>query len=228
MKEFHEELIEYDLNPFMMFTSDGKLTYYNKEAEFLLSYVSNREIYELAMANAPISFGFKRTFTSLHYERNVFYAILVGYLDEDKVGIKLYKEVCDSIQIERKEKMTEVNIFTLINLSRSTVLSQSGVVITELYDPSLPDMRLDVEKFLKLMNFILKGYKSARELNIKVFLKIGETIVVKGKKYPICAIKFQSYDTDTPEDTQLYTKAKDAGVSLFIKPDFIMVEFPML
>jgi hypothetical protein len=228
MKEFHEELIEYDLNPFMMFTSDGKLTYYNKEAEFLLSYVSNRQIYELAVANAPISFGFKRTFTSLHYERNVFYAILVGYLDEDKIGIKLYKEVCDSIQIERHEKMTEVNIFTLINLSRSTVLSQSKVSITELYDPSLPDVRLDVEKFLKLMNLILKGYKDANELNIKVFLKIGETIIVKEKKYPICAIKFQSYDTLVQNDTQLYINAKDAGVSLFMEPDFIMVEFPML
>jgi hypothetical protein len=228
MKAFYEELIEYDLNPFMMFTSDGKLSYYNKEAEFLLSYVSNKELYELAMANAPISFGFKRTFTSLHFERNIFYAILVGYLDEDKIGIKLYKEVCDSIQIERKEKMTEVNIFTLINLSRTTVLSQTDIVITELYDPSLPDMKLDVEKFLKLLNQILKSYENAKELNIKVFLKIGETIVVKGKKYPICAIKFQSYSSSIQNETTLYTNAKDAGISLFIKPDFIMIEFPML
>jgi len=228
MQEFYEEMMEHDLNPFMMFDSGGKLSKYNKEAEFLLSYVSSREIYDLAVSNAALSFGFKRSFVSLHYERNIFYAILVGYLDEDRLGIKLYKEVNDSVKLPTDTEKTEVNIFTILNLSRNSTLSQSSVVINELYDPSIPDIKLGVEKFLNLLNHIFREYEKAEELSIKVFLKIGETMVLDDKKYPICSIKFQSYDTNIKDTNPLFSKAKEAGVSLFAKGDFIMIEFPLI
>jgi hypothetical protein len=228
MKAFFEELIEYDLNPFMLFDSHGKLLQYNKEAEFLLSYVSAREIHDLAVSNASLSFGFKRSFVSLHYERNIFYAILVGYLDEEKIGIKLYKEVSDSAKHCISTTLTEVNIFTLLNLSRNSTLSQTNILINELYDPSIPEVKLNVEKFLNLLNHIFREYIAAQELSIKVFLKIGETMLLDGKKYPICSIKFQSYDTLVEDTAALFTKAKEAGVSLFAKGDFIMIEFPLI
>ncbi len=228
MQEFYEELIEHDLNPFMMFDSTGKLSKYNKEAEFLLSYISSREIYDLAISNAPLSYGFKRSFVSLYYERNIFYAILVGYQDEEKLGIKLYKEVSDSALHKIDTKKTEVNIFTLLHLSRNSTLSQSDVMINELYDPSIPDIKLGVEKFLNLLNHILREYAEAKELSIKVFLKIGETMLLEGKKYPICSIKFQSYDTHIKETNRHFSKAKEAGVSLFAKDGFIMIEFPLI
>ena len=228
MEAFYEEMMEHDINPFMMFDSGGKLSKYNKEAEYLLSYVSSREIYDLAVSNAALSYGFKRSFVTLHYERNIFYAILVGYLDEEKLGIKLYKEVSDSAKHKLDTKKTEVNIFTLLHLSRNSVLSQSDVMINELYDPSIPDIKLGVEKFLNLLNHILREYVEAKELSIKVFLKIGETMLLEGKKYPICSIKFQSYDTHIKDASSHYSKAKEAGVSLFAKDDFIMIEFPLI
>ena len=228
MQLFCEELVEHDLNPFMMFDSTGKLSYYNKEAEFLLSFVSSREIYDLAVSNAPLSFGFKRSFVSLHYERNIFYAILVGYLDDEKLGIKLYKEVSDSAKLNNNTKKTEVNIFTILNLSRNSTLSQSNVTIAELYDPSIPDIKLDVEHFLNLLNHAFRCYEEAKELSLKVFLKIGETMLLEGKKYPICSIKFQSFDTKIEDATPLFNKAKEAGVSIFVKDDFIMIEFPLI
>jgi len=228
MQGFCEEMVEHDLNPFMMFDSAGKLCNYNKEAEFLLSYVSSREIYDLAVSNAALSFGFKRSFVSLHYERNVFYAILVGYLDEDRLGIKLYKEVSDSVKHKIDTKKTEVNVFTLLNLSRNSILSQSSVMINELYDPSIPEVKLNVEKFLGILNHIFRGYKEAKELSIKVFLKIGETMLLDDKKYPICSIKFHSFDTTLKDTALLFSKSKEAGVSLFVKEDFIMIEFPLI
>ncbi len=228
MQEFYEEMMEHDLDPFMMFNSAGKLSKYNKEAEYLLSYVSSREIYDLAVSNASLSYGFKRSFVSLHYERNIFYAILVGYLDEERLGIKLYKEVSDNVKHDIDTQKTEVNIFTLINLSRNSTLSQSSIMINELYDPSLPDIKLGVEKFLNLLNHIFREYQEADELSLKVFLKIGETMLLEGKKYPICSIKFHSFDTTIKDTTVLFPKAKEAGVSLFVKDDFIMIEFPLI
>ena len=153
---------------------------------------------------------------------------MVGYLDDEKLGIRLFKEVSDSAKHPIDSKKTEVNIFTLLNLSRNSTLSQSPIMINELYDPSIPDIKLDVEKFLKLLNTILREYEMAKELSIKVFLKIGETMVLEGKKYPICSIKFQSYDRHMKDTSRYFTKAKEAGVSLFAKDDFIMIEFPLI
>ncbi len=228
MQEFYEEMMEHDLDPFMMFDSAGKLSKYNKEAEYLLSYVLSREIYDLAVSNAALSFGFKRSFVSLHYERNIFYAILVGYIDEERLGIKLYKEVSDSAKLNMDTKKTEVNIFTILNLSRNSTLSQSDVTITELYDPSIPDIKLNVEKFLNLLNHAFRCYLEADELSLKVFLKIGETMLLEGRKYPICSIKFQSFDTKVKDAALLFSRAKEAGVSLFVKDDSIMIEFPLI
>ncbi len=228
MQEFYEEMMEHDLNPFMMFDSMGKLSKYNKEAEYLLSYVSSREIYDLAVSNAALSFGFKRSFVSLHYERNIFYAILVGYLDEEKLGIKLYKEVSDSAKHNSDTNKTEVNIFTILNLSRHSTITQSSVIVNALYDPSIPDIKINVEKFLNLLNHAFRSYEEAEELSLKVFLRIGETMLLEGKKYPICCIKFQSFDTQVKDTTLLFSKAKEAGASLFVKDNSIMIEFPLI
>ncbi len=228
MELFYETLIENDLNPFMLFNDEGKLLKYNKEAEYLLSFVSSREIYDLAVSSAPLSFGFQRSFVTLHYERNSFYAILVGYLDESSLGIKLYKEVTDSHKLEYKSAMTEINIFTLLKLSRNSTLSHSQVILNEIYDPSIPDVKLNVEKFLLLLNKLFTMYHDSKELFIKVFLKIGETIVFNGKKYPICSIKFHSYDTQVKDAELFYQLAKEADVSLFVKSDFVMIEFPLI
>jgi len=228
MQEFYEELLENDLNPFMLFDSSGKLIKYNKEAEFLLSYVSSRQMYDLAVANAPLSFGFKRTFVSLHYERNTFYAVLVGYQDEDRLGIKLYKEVSDSAKQQLGSTLTEVNVFTLLALSKNSTLANSPVIINELFDPSIPDVQLPVDKFLSLLNSAMRIYEKAEELSISVFLKIGETMLIEGVKYPICSIKFHSYDTKIQDVNSLYRKAKEAGVSLFVKETTIMIEFPLM
>jgi hypothetical protein len=228
MLEFYQELIENDLNPFMMFDREGKLIKYNKEAEFLLSYAKSKEIYDLAVANAPMSFGFKKSFITLTYERNLFYAILVGYLDEDMIGIKLYKEVYSSSDTKKNKKLTSVNIFTLINLSKASTLTNSDIKIDELYDPSIPDMKLNVEGFMKLLNQIFKEYREVGNLTIKIFLKVGETMIIDGKKYPICTIKFQSNETEVKNGALLYEIAKDAGVSLFIKERAVVLEFAML
>ena len=229
MERFFEELIEHDLNPFILFDSQGKLLQYNKEAEFLLSYVSSRELHDLAVAHAPLSFGFKRSFVSLHYERNIFYGILVGYLDEEKIGIKLYKEVSDSAKQCISSTLTEVNIFTILNLSRNSTLSaENSPTIQELYDPSIPEVKLHIEKFLTLLNHIFREFKETKELSIRVFLKIGESMKLADKKYPICSIKFQSYELEIKDTAPLFTKAKDAGVSLFAKTDSIMIEFPLI
>ncbi len=227
MYEFYKELMEHDLNPFIYYNSKGELVKYNKEAEFLLSFVSVRDIYDLALSNAPVSFGFKKSYISLHYERLSFYAILVGYVDEDHIGIRLYKEVFDSSQMILDKDMQVVNLFTILKLSQNSTFSFNSMKITEIFDPSIPEIKVKVDKFLKLLNSIFYKFKNIKNLEIKVYFKLGETIIINNKKYPIICITFKSLNFRVKYEDILLL-AKEASVSLYGSKDWIRVELPLI
>ncbi len=227
MHEFYEKLLENDLNPFMYYNSNGLLVKYNKEAEFLLSFVSVKDIYDLALSHAPISFGFKKTYISLHYGRLYFYAILVGYIDEKHIGIRLYKEVFDNSEMILDKDMQVVNLFTILKLSRNSSLPFENVKITEVFDPSIPEIKVKVDKFLKLLNSIFYKFQAAKELEIKVYFKLGETIIINKKKYPIVCISFKSLNFSIKSE-DILPIAKEASISFYNSKDWIRIELPII
>jgi len=54
-------LLDMDNNPIIVFNSYGKIIFVNNNGEVLLSYVSPKEIFKLAMDNAPKDYGNKTT-----------------------------------------------------------------------------------------------------------------------------------------------------------------------
>ena len=132
MKDFYEELIEHDLNPYLLFDSNGKVKSYNKEAEFLLNFVSIKELFELAVENASLNYGFSQKYISLKYNKQSYYAILVGYANEDEIALRLYKVVSNQISTINNDKLKLVNIFSLIDLSKSSTLLNSDLKIDEI------------------------------------------------------------------------------------------------
>ena len=85
---FEQQWIEYDYNPFILFSSNGKIVSLNAEAQFLLGTATSRELYELATSYANVTFGFKTTFIDLEFGRYKFFGLTVGYENEDEIGIK--------------------------------------------------------------------------------------------------------------------------------------------
>ncbi len=55
---FEQQWLEYDYNPFIVFSSNGKILSLNAEAQFLLGSVSTSELFELTTAYANVSFWF--------------------------------------------------------------------------------------------------------------------------------------------------------------------------
>ena len=88
---FEQQWIEYDYNPFILFSANGKIISLNAEAQFLLGSTTPSSLFELAQSYASISFGFKTTFIELEYGRYKFFGVTVGYEDEEKIGLKLYQ-----------------------------------------------------------------------------------------------------------------------------------------
>jgi hypothetical protein len=218
----YEELLEHDLNPFILFDSDGKMKNFNKDAEFLLNFVSPRELYDVALSYAPQSFGFKKEFINLSYEKQSFYAILVGYITEDEIALRLYKEVSVIEPIKIDESFTQTNIYTLIELSKNTSLLGSKLQIEELYDVSIPDTKMNVNDFLITLNTIFERLTSHKQLQLKVSIKTGEYEIINEKKCKIVLVEFnceKAVELPNPKhmcgkNTLIHVTAKNNKISL--------------
>lgn len=188
--------IEHDYNPFVVFDTDGRVASLNQEAQYLLGEVTNKEIFELAGTYASKSYGFKTTSLDLSFGTFKFYALTVGYLDEHKIGIKLYKvPVKKFTNIE--EYGDSVNIYALLDLCISAASTRSDAKFVKEFDPTFPDIRLQINIFTKLLDKIYHSYKDASKVTTRLALTTGEHIKFNDKKYPIFSVKFKSDTRNT-------------------------------
>ncbi len=188
---FYEAWMEHDYNPFILFSEDGKVISLNQEAQYLLGEAKNRDIFELTNVYASHSYGFKTTALDLSFGAYNFYAITVGYLDEQKIGIKLYKSSAKKF-VNIEEKGESVNIYTLLELCISASSTRCKAEFTKEFDPTFPDVKLHINNFTKLLNMIYQSHSSALSIKTKLSLVVGEYIRQNDKKYPIFSITISS------------------------------------
>ena len=220
---FYEELIENDLNPFILFNSNGKMKNFNKEAEFLFNFATPKELFDLAVSYASTTYGFKREFITLKYDKQSFYAILVGYINEDEIALRLYKEVSIQEPIKIDNNFQETNLFTLLELSKSTTLINSNLKIEEIYDVSIPELKLNINQFLVSMNSIFEQLVSLEQITLKVFIKTGEYEIIDNKKFNLINIEFTSNEKIIFEN--LHTSNT---TNVFFSKNKIKVEIPLI
>jgi len=225
MQELYEQILDYDLNPFILFTSNGKLKNFNKEAEFLFNFVSPKELYELCIQNASKSYGFNSKFINLTYKKHSFYAIMVGYLNDEEIALRLYKEVSPVKAINIDKNYHVSNIYTLINLSKTTSLTQKNITIEEIFDVSIPELKIDINEFLLVMNNIFSSYKSPDNIKLEVAIKTGEFEVINEKKYHIICLKFTSNKSIIIDN---FSYDKNSTINIFQKENIVEVEVPLI
>ena len=75
--------IENDSNPFVLFSSSGKLKYLNNSAEILMGSCNPKELFKIALSYAPKSFGYNKTVLNLSFGSFEFYGINVLAALED-------------------------------------------------------------------------------------------------------------------------------------------------
>ncbi|MCK9337461.1 MAG: hypothetical protein M0P43_06495 [Arcobacteraceae bacterium] len=186
-----ESWIDSDLNPFISFYSSGKIKYTNNEAQFFLNRVSSKEIFDIAMQYAPATYGFSTSYINLTFQNYQFYAVTIGYEDDETIGIKLYKS-----NAVKKESVVKTggeisNIFTLIELSISTNKIKSNASFIKNYDPSIPELRLAINDFLKLLNATYDIFSSSTQILTSVRLKVGEFLKINNEKYSLIAVEIK-------------------------------------
>ena len=227
MKNFYEQLLENDLNPYILFDSNGKIKSYNKEAEFLLNFVGVKELFDLAVSNASLNFGFNHKYVSLKFNKLNFHAILVGYANDDEIALRLYKSVSNEANVINDEKLKMVNIFSLIDLSKSSTLLNSDLEIDELYDISIPDMKININDFLLCLNDCFLLFYKEKKITLQVQIKTGEYEIINKKKYKIALIEFIA-DHKIESSMELELKAKKANANIFFSQNKLKLEVPII
>jgi hypothetical protein len=214
---FNEAWIEYDYNPFVSFDKNGRVKSINQEAQYLLGETTPKSIFELAQHYAKITYGFKTTILDINFGSFSFYAITVGYIDENEIGIKLYKKAAKKLE-SIGEYGEIINIYSLLDLCISAAsVSSSNIRHTKIFDPTFPDVRLKIKDFTKLVNKIYQSYLKSNNIKTKLTLNTGEYLRFEGKKYPIFSLYIEGEDRDSALVQNIEKIAIDANAIVQFK-----------
>jgi len=223
---FEQQWIEYDYNPFILFSSNGKIISLNSEAQFLLGTASTSEIFELATSYANVTFGFKTTFLDLEFGRYKFFGLTVGYENEDEIGIKLYQ--APSFKIKKPKYDGELtNIYTLIDLCISTNSINSNIKFKREFDPTIPDIIINANNIIKVLNKIYSCFEENDVVVTKVYYRIGEHLKFEDKKYSIFSIAISAPNIDKIKVHQLEIMLKENNFYVDLQKT-ITINIPMI
>lgn len=228
---FCERWVEEDYNPFILFDANGKISNVNEAAQFLLGYVTAETIYEYATSYASTNFGFKTTHIALNFERFSFFAITVGYENEDQIGIKLYRMPPENKPLLQADQnnFPVVNIYTLIDLSISTNSIGEHAAFIKEFDPTLPECRINADIFLKTLNAMIEASRGSDSVLIQLKLKTGEYIKIKDKKHAIVTLIVEGTETLDKEKLRLIDQLVERlGSHLSVNGSRATLEFALI
>jgi len=226
-ENFYKKLVNESINPFVLFNNDAKLIDYNNEAEILFNYLAPSKLFELALAHSPHNFGFERKYINLKYTKLSFYAILVGYIDDEYIAIELYKQVNTEKEIAKIHNIKLVNIFSLIEISKSTNLNNKEIKIEEIYDVSIPEVKVNINNFLLTLNECFVLFQNSKTIKIKVNIKVGEYEIIDIKKHNVIEIECKS-ESKIELSKKLEEQALKSHINVYEIEGVLKMEFPMI
>ena len=221
---FEQQWLEHDYNPFILFNSDGKILSLNSEAQFLLGVAKASEIFELASAYANISYGFKTTFLELSFGRYSFFGLTVGYESDEEIGIKLYQK--PSFNVNKPKPTGELtNIYTLVDLCISTNSINSDIEFIKDFDPTIPEIMINSNEFIKLLNKIYTCFSDNNTIKTKIYFRVGEHIKFEEKKYSLFSVEVEAKNQKKMDDFKVFSENSNFMIEI---QNGISINIPMI
>lgn len=224
-----EAFVEWDNSPFILFNAEGKILYLNNVAEILFGYVSKQELYDIALAYAPQTFGYKTTTLSLNYDAFTFYAVTVGYENEDQISIRFYNapRAKPSSPLET-DKLMVTNINILLEANIALFKTKNSNALQLLADQDLPPFKIDQNKFSKLLRKTLDAFRTSDSISITLKLLIGEHVVIADKKESIVQLTVKANGRYHDADNEIKSLASQGHISCLLKEHTIKLEIPLI
>jgi len=224
-----ESFIEWDNSPFILFNNLGKIIYLNNAAEILFGYVSKKELYDIALSYAPQSFGYKTTTLSLSYDSFMFYAITVGYENEDQLSLRLYNTPrMKSTQKLETDKLIVTDINILLEANIALFKTKNTNKLRLLADQDLPAFKIDQNNFSKLLRKTLNAFRSSDSIDISLKLLIGQHVIIENKKEAIVQLSIEANGRYSDADEEIRTLASQSQIKCITKEHSIKLEIPLI
>ena len=224
-----QAFVDWDNSPFILFDHRGKILYLNNSAEILFGYVTKKELYDLALAYAPQSFGYRTTTLTLNYDTFHFYAITVGYENEEQISIRLYNapRTKSAASIDRdKFSSTDINLLLEANIALFKTKNKNSLQL--LTDPDLPTLKIDQNRFSKLLRKTLDAYRASDSIRITLKLLVGEHIIIEDKKTPIAQLAIEANGRYSDTDDEIIELSKRCHISASLAEHTIKLDIPLM
>jgi hypothetical protein len=224
-----QPFVDWDNSPFILFDPQGKILYLNNSAEILFGYVSKKELYDLALAYAPQSFGYKTTPLSLSYDTFSFYAITVGYENEEQLSIRFYHapRTKTSTPIERdKLATTDINLLLEANIALFKTKNSNNLQL--LTDPDIPQLKIDQNRFSKLLRKVLESFRASDSIRITLKLLVGEHVIIEEKKVLIAQLTVEANGRYSDSDEEIKQLSDQCHISCSLHKYNIKLEIPLI
>jgi len=224
-----QNFIDWDNSPFILFSSSGKILYLNNAAEILFGYVTKKELFDLALAYAPQNFGYKTTTMTLNYDSFAFYAITVGYENEEQISIRFYNapRVRSNTPIE-KDKLVSTDINLLLEANIALFRTRNRNTLQLLTDHDIPSFKIDQNNFSKLLRKTLESFRSSDSIHITLKLLTGEHVIIDGKKKSIVQLSVQANGRYSDADDEIKNIAMQCHIASQLKEKSIKLEIPLI
>jgi len=221
--------IENDSNPFILFSNKGKIKYLNISAELLMGSCQPRELFEIAIAHAPKSFGYQKTLINLSFGSFEFYGINILYENEEVLGMHLYNKPMakvDENALLDGYMLTDINVLLQANIELFNINYVGKIKLLTDYD--IPPFQLHQNNFSLLLRNLFAQFENSKDLEISIKIKIGERIVVKEKRYSIIILQLLCKDRDSSQDKELELLALKNHINIHFKENATLLEIPAI
>jgi len=229
MKINFESFVEWDNSPFVLFDHFGKIIYLNQAAEILFGYVNKKELYDIALSYAPQTFGYKTTSLTLAYDSFMFYAITVGYENEEQLSLRLYNtpRIKPTHKIETDKLITtDINILLEANIALFKTKNNNKLQL--LVDQDLPPFKIDQNSFSKLLRKTLDAFRSSDSIDISLKLLIGQHVIINNKKESIVELAIEANGRYMDADDEINLLASQNQIKCITKEHSIKLEIPLI
>jgi len=222
-------LLDNNNSPFFIFSNEGNVKYYNRSAELLAGIHISQELFKLAVTYASQSFGARTVHLDLTYGADNFYAITVLYESEDELCIYLYRKpramISTDLTLEGYTK-TDINILLEANIELFKMKYSNK--LTLFTDYSLPKLQMQQNSFSFLLRTILEKCYDANEVDIVLKIKIGESIMLGEKKYPILMLTVKADKKEERSNEEIEKMALQNHITTYFQKDVVILEIPCI
>jgi nitrogen-specific signal transduction histidine kinase len=224
-----QSFLDWDNSPFILFNNQSKILYLNNSAEILFGHVSKKELYDLALAYAPPGFGYTTTTLSLNYDSFTFYAITVGYENEEQISIRFYNtpRMKPATPME-KNKLVTTNINLLLEANIALFKTKNTNTLQLLADHDIPSFKIDQNGFSKLLRKTLDTFRSSDSIRITLKFLVGEHVIIAGKKNPIVQLAVEANGRYCNTDEEIHSLATQSYITVLLKENAIKLEIPLI